>query len=58
MTIKDWKSMNADDLEKLYKHMNDHGAEYTDVENLLADMLDDVLDLWMESHENDECENH
>ncbi len=58
MRIKDWKSTQSVRLRKLFYHMQDHGADYGDVEDLLVDMLDDVLDVWEKSHKNTVCESH
>lgn len=54
--IEKFKEEHAEEIGWLLTHFRDKGIPYQTVEDLLVDMLDDVIDVWIDSHrKNDSC---
>jgi hypothetical protein len=51
-TLKDFKRNRNQELKALMEHFALKGPEkaYANVEALMADMLDDVIDVWVDAH--------
>lgn len=59
--LNEFKMTHRERLQGLLEHFNQKysGAKpYESVEHLMADMLDDVIDVWIETHEVHEDSNH
>jgi hypothetical protein len=57
MELEKWEAAHRDRLDDLMRHFAHVGNPYESVDALMADMLDDVLDVWEDDHYsgNDSC---
>ncbi len=59
MKVAQWIEENDAQLTRLHQHFIDHGSPNFTKEDLVSEMLEDVFDLWLESHEKGaKCEAH
>lgn len=54
--IDSFMTARADDLDRLMRHFEENGQALVSVEALCIEMLDDVIDLWTETHLNNVCD--
>jgi hypothetical protein len=54
--LEQFKMSRDNDLSTLMNHFEHHGVPYYNRDALMADMLDDVIDVWLEDHKNPHCE--
>jgi hypothetical protein len=52
LTIRGFKKHRKQELDQLMAHFRSKGPDmaYKNVDALLFDMLDDVIDIWVEAH--------
>lgn len=46
---------HSEEIGFLVAHFKEKGSSYETVQDLLVDMLDDVIDVWVDSHRKDDC---